>query len=536
MGARHPTRLNRARRSGALPSCPAGAPLAPPIPGRLSQSGPRASHRRQKITLFLSRYASRGRCAQSGALLLALALTPAIPLRAQIDDATRELSRGIFKQLVEINTTDSIGTTTAAAAAMAQRLRDAGFPASDVQVLGPNPRKGNLVARFRGTGSKKPILLMGHLDVVEARREDWSTDPFAFIERDGYFYGRGTQDMKSGDAILVTTLLRLKKENYQPDRDILLALTADEEGGKSNGVNWLLENHRDWLDAEYALNADGGGVYTRDGKPVIVTVDASEKLYADFQLEVKNPGGHSSLPVPDNAIYHLADALSRIERYKFPFELNDVTRAFFKRTASTEKGQTAADIGAILKTVPSKDAIARLSENPLYNATLRTTCVATRLDAGHANNALPQMARAIVNCRILPGHTREEVRLKLIAILADPAIAVRYVADSGEIYDTVPERHDAPAVGLRPEVIEPLEEIAREKWPGAPVIPTMATGASDGVYTNAVGLPTYGISGLAIDFGDVRAHGRDERLGVASYYDGVDFYYRYLKTLTAPQK
>jgi acetylornithine deacetylase/succinyl-diaminopimelate desuccinylase-like protein len=467
-------------------------------------------------------------------ILLALVAASATPLCAQLDDPTRQLSRDIFKQLIEINTTDSVGSTTVAANAMAQRMLKAGFPIADVRVLGPNDRKGNLVVRLRGTGVQKPILLMGHLDVVEARREDWSLDPFEFTEKDGFFYGRGTQDMKSGDAIYVTTLIRLKEENYQPNRDIILALTADEEGGKSNGIDWLLKNHRELVDAEFGLNADGGGVYTHDAKPVIVTVDATEKLYADYQLEVKNAGGHSSLPVPDNAIYHLADALGRLERYRFPFELNPVTHTFFERTALTEKGQTSADMTAILKSPPDRSAIARLSANPLYNATMRTTCVSTRLDAGHANNALPQMARANVNCRILPGHTREEVRLKLIQVLADSAIVVHYVADSGEILDSVPERHDSPALTLRPGVMKPFEKIAQAMWPGAPVIPTMATGASDGVFTNAAGIPTYGISGIAIDFGDVRAHGRDERVKTVSYYDGVDFYDRYLKALTSP--
>ena len=451
-----------------------------------------------------------------------------------MDLTTRQLSRDIFKQLIEINTTDSAGSTTVAAQAMAERLIQAGLAPEEVRVLGPSERKGNLVVRFRGSGAHKPILLMGHLDVVEARREDWSLDPFEFTEMDGYFYGRGTQDMKSGDAILVTTLIRLKQENYRPDRDLILALTADEEGGKSNGIDWLLKNHRDLIDAEFALNSDGGGTYTRDGRPAIVTVDASEKLYADYQLQVENPGGHSSLPVPDNAIYHLADALGRLESYKFPVALNAVTRTFFERTASTEHGQVSADMKALLKNPPDPAAIARLSANPLYNATMRTTCVATRLDAGHANNALPQMARAIVNCRILPGHTREEVRLNLIKILADPAIAVRYVSDAGEVLDSVPERHDSPPVTLRPDVMKPFEKIAAALWPGAPVIPTMATGASDAVFTNAAGIPTYGISGIAIEFGDVRAHGRDERVKTSSYYDAVDFYYRYLKALTSP--
>jgi acetylornithine deacetylase/succinyl-diaminopimelate desuccinylase-like protein len=510
---------------------------------------PLLSHRKEKeetlpnrhrIAVSRDRFSAASFAIRAAAVLVLamLAAWPACAQIAQIDDSTRQLSHDIFKQLIEINTTDSIGSTTVAANAMAERLRAAGFPAADVQVVGPNDRKGNLVVHLRGSGAKKPILLMGHLDVVEARHEDWSMDPFEFIEKDGFFYGRGTQDMKSGDAILVTTLIRLRKENYQPDRDLILALTADEEGGKSNGVDWLLKNHRDLIDADFALNSDGGGVYTRDAKPAIVTVDATEKLYADFQLEATNPGGHSSLPVPDNAIYHVTDALSRLERYKFPFELNSVTRAYFGQSALTATPQVAADMKAILNNPPSAAAIARLSADPLYNATMHTTCVATRLDAGHANNALPQTARAIVNCRILPGsgpgHTREAIRAELIKILDDPAIKVRYVSDGGEVLDTAPERHDSPAVTLRPDVMKPLERIAQEMWPGAPVVPTMATGASDGVFTNAAGIPTYGVSGIAIEFGDVRAHGRDERVGVSSYYDAVDFYYRYVKALTSP--
>ena len=467
-------------------------------------------------------------------LLAAVALLLSAPaLLAQIDPGTRQLSHDIFKQLIEINTTDSVGSTTVAAEAMAQRLRDAGFPASDVVVLGPNPRKGNMVARLHGTGAHKPVLLIGHLDVVEARRSDWTVDPFQFLEKDGYYYGRGTQDMKSDDAIWVTEFIRLKREGFKPDRDLILALTADEEGGLSNGVDWLIKNHRDLIDAEFVLNSDGGGVDTENGKPVIVSMDASEKLYADFQLTVTNPGGHSSLPMPDNAIYHLADALGRLEHYQFPLELNDVTRAYFERMASVETGQEAADMRAILNDPPDPAAAERLSLDPLNNSTLRTTCVATRLDAGHANNALPQSAHANVNCRILPGHTREEVRQTLIRIVADPKVEVRYVDNSGRVLDSAPNAQALPPVKLRPDVMSTLDKVAGEMWPGTPVVPTMATGASDGVYTNAAGMPTYGISGVAIDLNDVRAHGRDERLRVESFYEGVDFYYRYLKALTS---
>jgi acetylornithine deacetylase/succinyl-diaminopimelate desuccinylase-like protein len=453
-------------------------------------------------------------------------------LQAQLNNADKQLARDIFQQLIDINTTESVGSMTAAAEAMAKRLRDAGFPASDVAVLGPDSRHGNMVARYRGTGARKPILLIGHLDVVEARRSDWTTDPFKFAEKDGYFYGRGTQDMKSDDAIWVADFIRLKREGYKPDRDLILALTSDEEGGNANGVDWLIKNHRDLINAEYVLNSDGGGVNTVKGKPLFVSMDGSEKLYGDYQLKVTNPGGHSSLPVPDNAIYHVADALSRLEKYKFPFELNAVTRGYFQRMATIEHGQRAADMKAVLKTPPDRGAIARLSEDTIFNATMRTTCVATRLEAGHANNALPQTATANVNCRILPGHSREEVRQQLVKVFADPKVEVRYVANDGTVTDRAPEKLGYSPVQLRPDVMQTLDKVAAQMWPGAPVIPTMSTGASDGIYTNAAGLPTYGISGTAIDMDDVRAHGRDERLGVQSYYNGVQFYYVLLKALT----
>jgi len=466
--------------------------------------------------------------------LAAVALACSAPaLLAQVDAGTRQLSHDILKQLIEINTTDSVGSTTVAAEAMARRLRDAGFPASDVVVLGPNPRKGNLVARLHGTGAHRPVFLIGHLDVVEARRSDWTSDPFQFVEKDGYFYGRGTQDMKSDDAIWVTEFIRLKREGFKPDRDLILALTADEEGGLSNGVDWLIKNHRDLIEAEFVLNSDGGGVDTQDGKPLIISMDASEKLYADFQLTVTSPGGHSSLPVPDNAIYHLADALVRLKNFQFPLELNDVTRTYFERMASVETGQEAADMRAVASIPPDPTAAARLSLDPLQNATLRTTCVATRLEAGHANNALPQSARANVNCRILPGHTREEVRQVLMRVLADPRVDVRYVDNSGRVLNSAPNGQALPPVKLRPDVMQTLDKVAGEMWPGVPVIPTMSTGASDGIYTNAAGMPTFGVSGVAIDMNDVRAHGRDERLRVESFYQGVDFYYRYLKALTS---
>jgi acetylornithine deacetylase/succinyl-diaminopimelate desuccinylase-like protein len=466
-------------------------------------------------------------------LILALVLFLALAASAQIDDQTRQLSHDIFKQLIEINTTDSVGNVTTASEAMAKRFRDAGFPDSDLYIGGPNDRKKNLVVRLHGTGKQKPILLIGHEDVVEARRDDWTTDPFQFVEKDRFYYGRGTQDMKVADAILVTTLIRMKKEGYQPDRDIILALTADEEGGKSNGVDWLIKNKRDLIDAEFVLNPDGGGVETENSKPVMMVVDATEKLYADYELTVTNPGGHSSIPTPDNAIYHLANGLVRLEHYKFPFELNNVTRAYYERISNVEKGERAADMKAILKTPPDQKAVDHLSADPIDNSTLHTTCVATRLSGGHANNALPQQAHANVNCRILPGHSSEEVRLELVKVFADPKIAVRYLGAIGEVTDHASDKVGYAPPPLRPDVFQPLEKLVAEMWPGAPVVPDMATGASDGIYTNAAGMPTYAVSGVALERSDVRAHGRDERIGVESFYKGVDFYYRYLKAVTS---
>jgi acetylornithine deacetylase/succinyl-diaminopimelate desuccinylase-like protein len=451
-----------------------------------------------------------------------------------MDPATRQLAHDVFKQLIEINSTDSIGSTTAVAEAMRKRLLDAGFAPADVVILGPNPRKGNLIARLRGRpgSTLKPVLIICHTDVVEAKREDWTTDPFVFTEKDGFFYGRGTQDMKDSDAATVMAFIRMKRENYVPDRDLILALTADEEGGKSNGVDWLLKNHRDLIDAGFALNPDSGGVTTRDSKPILLGVEATEKLYADFHVTATNPGGHSSLPVPDNAIYRVANALSRLEKSPFPFELNEVTHAELATRATLVHGQEAEDLRAILKTPPDPAAIARLSANPIYNATMRTTCIATMMSAGHAPNALPGRAEANVNCRILPGHSQEEVRQDLIRIFADPTITVAYVNNAGEVLGKGSDKAAAPPPPLNDAVFKPLRETAQIMWPGLTILPEMETGASDSIYTMAAGIPSYGFNGMAIDESDDRAHGRDERLGIESYYAGVEFQYLYLKAMT----
>ena len=444
------------------------------------------------------------------------------------------LARDLFKQLVEIKTTESGLGSTPAAEAMAQRLLEGGFAAEDVHVVGPGGRKQNLVARLKGTGRKRPVLLIGHLDVVEALREDWSVDPFVFLEKDGYFYGRGTQDMKDGDAIMMATLLRYRAEGYKPDRDIILALTADEEGGNENGVDWLLKNRRDLVDAEFVLNHDGGGVMLDNGRAVQVDLYSSEKVYADFDLIVTNPGGHSSVPPRENAIYSLARALDRVASHDFAFELNNVTRAYFERMAQREQPARAAVLRGVLQTPPDPQALQQISEDPVYNAIVRTTCVATRLYGGHANNALPQTARANVNCRILPGHSPEEVRQELVQVVADPTVKVRYYNFLTEQFDEIgPNVRGYAPPPLRPDVLKPLEKVAAKMWPGAPVVPAMAVGASDSIYTNAAGLPTYIVSGSALERDDIRAHGQDERLGVQAFYNAVDFFYDYLKAVVS---
>jgi len=446
----------------------------------------------------------------------------------------RQMAHDLLKQLIEINTTDSVGNVTTASEAVAARLRDAGFAPGDIAVAGPNPRKKNVVARYRGTGKRKPILFIGHLDVVEALRTDWTTDPFELVEKDGYFYGRGTEDMKEGDAILVTNFIRLKKEGFLPDRDLILALTADEEGGSSNGVDWLLREHRDWVDAEYCINLDAGEFEKEKGKRLLAGIQASEKVYVDFQFESLNPGGHSSVPTPDNAIYHLAGALARLQSFSFPVRVNEITRNYFERNAAFTSGQTAADMQAVAKEPPDPAAIRRLSESPYYNSLLHTTCVATMLSGGHAPNALPQTARANVNCRIFPGEDPEEVRKTLEKVANDPKVritAVAQVSPDGKVQPIVA----VPPSPLLPEVTQAMERTLSAAWPGVPLIASMSTGATDGRYTRIAGIPTYGISCMFFELNDSRAHGKDERVGIQDFYDGVDFNYLLLRELSSPR-
>ena len=470
------------------------------------------------------------------ALLLLLIAAPAVGAQTRQTGYTpgslsahQQVTRDVYKQLVEINTGDKTGNVTPAAVAMAQRFRDAGIPDSDIFVGGPRPEKHNVVARIHGRpgSTKKPLLLLAHIDVVEALKADWSNDldPFVFTERDGYYYGRGTADDKAMAAIFVGNTIRMKQEGYVPDRDIIIALTADEEGGTANGVEWLLQNHRDKVDAGVVLNEGGGGV-TRDGKPFFNTVQATEKVFANITLRATNRGGHSSVPRADNAITSLADALSRVGRYSFPIQFNEVTREFFTKTALVESPEMGRAMRALVANPKDAAAAKIVTADPRYNSMLRTTCVATLLKGGHAENALPQLAEANVNCRMFPGDTPEGTRDALARVVNDTTVQVLSSRD-----DRPPE----PPTRLLPEVMAPINRITREMFGDIPVIPTMSTGATDSRYFRQINVPAFGVSGLFSDpLVDSRAHGRDERMRVQSFFEGQEFLYRLTKALTQP--
>ncbi|HEY0776791.1 MAG TPA: M20/M25/M40 family metallo-hydrolase [Gemmatirosa sp.] len=440
------------------------------------------------------------------------------------------LGRDLLRELVETNTTYSAGSTTRAAESVAARFRAAGFAAGDVQVVGPDSGRDakdrNVVVRYRGRGQRAPVVLIGHLDVVEARRADWVLDPFTLTERDGHFYGRGTLDMKNGDAAWVAALLRMKQEGFVPAGDYVLALTAGEEGGGGyNGIAWLLAHRPDLLSGTYALNADGGGGELRGTRPIALDVDAAEKVFHSVHLTVRNPGGHSSLPSKDNAIYRLAAALGQVAAYDFPFQTNAITRAYFTRTAALSEGALADEMRAVgASESPDPAAAARLAaRSPYYNALLRTTCVATLVEGGHAPNALPQRAQATVNCRILPGVDPAAVERTLRDVVADTAVAVT-PADTA---------HPIAPSPLPPTLERTLQATVASVWGPLPIVPDMATGASDAVFLSAR-MPVYGVSGLFADpnnADDTRAHGLNERIGVRAFYDQLEFTYRLLRAL-----
>ena len=434
--------------------------------------------------------------------------------------------RSIYQELVETNTTDSVGSCTVAAQKMAKRLKAAGYRDSDMQLIVPpgNQKKGNLVLRLKGDGSKKPLLLLAHIDVVEAKRADWTRDPFKLVEENGMFYARGSSDDKAMASVFVDSMIRFKREKLQPKRDIIMALTCDEEAQSAeyNGVDFLIKHHRPLIDAELALNEGGGGLLDKDDKPVRHGVQAGEKVYQTFRLEATNKGGHSSVPPRDNAIYQLSEALARLGKFDFPFHLSEVTRAYYEKMSTVESGQVAADMKAILSDPPDQAALDRLyAVSPFHNSSVRTTCVATMLEGGHAANALPQKARAVVNCRILPGEPIEQIEKTLVRVIADDNVKLSRM-DEGVV---------SPAPPLTPSLMKAVEEISNDIWPGVPVIPTMSTGATDGRYLNNAGIWTYGITGMFAGPEGSGAHGLNEHLRVKSLYNGQEYLYRLAKRL-----
>lgn len=467
----------------------------------------------------------------TGALTASAAFVAAIPeLHAQSATLTphQRAAREIYQEMVEINTVDSVGSVTRAAEAVAARFRAAGFPAADVKLLIPDgaPTKGNLVVRYRGKGNGKPILLLAHLDVVAALRSDWPRDPFKLHEADGYFYARGASDDKAMASMFVANVLRYKQEGWVPERDLIIALTADEEGGANNGVEWLIEKHRSLIDAEYAINEGGGG--TLEGnKPLFHSVQAAEKVPVNFTLTAVNTGGHSSVPRPDNAIYQLTDALGKIARFTFPVTLNAVSKPFFIETAKVEKPAMAAAMRAVAANPRDLAAAAIVSKDARYASMLRTTCVATRLAGGHANNALPQTATANVNCRIVPSSNLEETVATLNRVIADTGVKIKLTVESPEKFGQAPNAVNAT-------LLSATTMLTKKMFGNIPVIPTMSTGATDGRFLRTAGIPTYGVSGIFSVPGETNAHGRDEKLRVKSYYDGLDFLYELVKQVAGP--
>ena len=460
-----------------------------------------------------------------GGMLLAVVLASIAV--AQEPTSRRQAFREIYQELVEINTTNSVGDSLRAAEAMAARLKAGGLAPDNVQVLSSAPRKGNLVARLGGNGLRKPILLIAHLDVVEAKREDWDFDPFKLQEINGYFRGRGSIDDKAMASIFVANLIEYVKEGFQPDRDIILALTADEELSDSphDGAHFLLDHHRALIEAEFAINEGGGGAL-RDGKPFRMNVQHAEKVYQTYMLEVTDPGGHSASGRRDNAIYRLAEALRRLGQFDFPVGLNAVTRAFFESMASAEVPSTADAMRALLAGRTDDEALKPLTLRPEYNAVMRTTCVATLLEAGHAENALPQSARATVNCRVLPDQSVAEVERTLNRVISDEKVKV------------IPKGQAvlSPASPINPEIMHAVEVLAGEMWPGVPVIPTMSGGYTDSRWLRNAGIASYGVSGLFTDPVNSGVHGRNEQVGAKELYDSKEFLYRLVKQLAGPNR
>lgn len=459
------------------------------------------------------------------AVLSALALLAALPAMAADRSGDGEAQfRALFKELVETNTAHSTGSCTQAAEQIATRLKAAGFADDDIHLYAPDdaPKDGLVVATLHGTDTKsKGILLLAHLDVVEAKREDWTRDPFTLFEENGQFYGRGVADDKGQAAIFADLLIRYKQEGYRPGKTIKLALTCGEESdGVFNGARWLSQERKAWIDADFAINEDAYGLLDDKGNRVSFQVEAAQKVYQDFSLTTTNPGGHSSIPRPDNALYQMAHALDAVSALEFPVMMNDATREYFTRMAPIVGGDTGAAMTAIVANPGDAQAAALLSNSPGYRAALRTTCVATMIEGGHAPNALPQSVKANVNCRIFPGMAVESVRQALIAAINDPGVAV---AQTGEVSPATP----APPLG--PDILGPIQKVVAEVYPGTPVIPSMEVGASDQIHTTAAGIPTYGFYGFFEDADEGNIHGLNEHVGVQSLMDGRRFFYKLIK-------
>jgi acetylornithine deacetylase/succinyl-diaminopimelate desuccinylase-like protein len=460
------------------------------------------------------------------AVLTVFALV-ATPAAAQTLTPPQQYARDVYKEIIEFNSVNIGGGTTEVANALAKRFRDAGFAEEDIFLGGSQPNKHNIVVRYHGKGgpnAPKPLLLLAHLDVVEALKADWSPDldPFKFLEKGGYFYGRGIIDDKAQVAIFTAVVVQMKMDGYIPDRDIVIAFTADEEGGCCNGARWLFTNHRELVDASLVLN-EGAFGFIRNGKPVANTIEATQKVSGGFTVTAKNRGGHSSLPRPDNAIYQLAAGLVRLSEFKFPVQFNEVSRAYFEQTAKIETPRIAAAMRALIRNPADAEAEEILGRDPLYNSMLRTTCVATMLKGGHASNALPQTAEAGINCRMLPDARTSDVRAMIVKALDDPALEV----------STAAEREPRPAAPVVPDVLRAVERVTQEMWGNIPVIQIMQGGATDAIPWRSAGIPAYGVTGLMIDPDDLRLHGRDERVPVKSFFDAHEFTTRLTRLLTA---
>ncbi|QNQ10172.1 M20/M25/M40 family metallo-hydrolase [Sphingomonas alpina] len=424
----------------------------------------------------------------------------------------------LYKEMVETNTTLSVGSCTQAAAQVATRLKAAGYTDADITTFAvpDHPKEGGIVAVLPGTSKMlKPMLLLAHLDVVEAKREDWTRDPFKLIEEGGYYYARGSADDKSMAAVWADLMIRFKKDGYRPKRMIKMALTCGEETTYAfNGAQWLAQNKADLIAAEFALNEGGGGDTDGKGKVIVQTMQVGEKAVQNFRLEATNAGGHSSIPIRDNAIYELSDALARVRDYEFPVLMTDTTKAFFAKAGAARTDKIGAAMVAIAANPQDKAAEAIVSTDRTYHSMLRTTCVATLLDGGHANNALPQRAGANVNCRMFPGQTLAQTQAALAAAIGDAKVTITPVP---------PIRPTAVPPSLDPRIMGPAETLVKKYFPGVPLVPVMSTGATDGIFLEAVGIPTYGVPGIWGDPDGNGAHGLNERIEVRSLFTGRDY-------------